>query len=236
MYNMPSLIDNYLYNDANLISYWRLESNFTDAKGAYNLNASASAPTDVAGKFGNGKSFSGTAQYANNGTVANLRITGSQTWGCWIKPANIGAAQWIMAICEASPTNFVGLDTDGTDTKPIFNVSGTTPALVRSSVSLDNVNWFFVCGVYDVANAKLKIWVNATKTEATITSGTHTAGTTNGMGIATLGNYVASAWFNGVIDDAFVFNRALTDSEVVAIYEGSSPSFLMNLVGNFKNN
>ena len=71
-------------------------------------------------------------------------------------------------------------------------------------------------GIYDSANTKLKVWLNDVKTEVTASGSTSSAGT-EAFSLGRAGAY-AGDYFDGIIDDAFVFNRALTDAEVLSLY------------------
>jgi hypothetical protein len=237
IYNMPELLTTTLYNDANLISYWRLNSDLVDEKSAYNLGTS-SAPTDVVGIFGNGKHFTrASSQYANiaKANCTNLEISGSQTWVAWVNLSSLpGAEMALMGKSDAGATGWAGLFI-GTDSKPGFNLNGltTTPAIYADNV-IPTTQWVFLAGVYDSANTKIKIWVNNVKKEATA-SGSHT--NSNGdFALGILGSYSGHWYLDGTLDDCSIFNRALTDNEILTLYEERQPSFLLNLAGNFKNN
>lgn len=209
-----------LFSDANLQGYWKLEANGNDSgPNGYNLSG-VNTPTFVTGKFGNGTDLeSGSTQYFEiaDASCANLEISGSQTWGAWVKPETETGLKGIL--CKGNSKRLWVNNSVYT-----FDLSGlTTNSAVTSSVSPVSGSWDFVVGVYDSANSKLKIFVNGTKTEVT-SSGSATD--TNSL--FHIGNQVAhNIPYDGIVDDAFVFNRALTDSEVSNLYTGnfSSGSF-----------
>ena len=205
-----------LKNDSNLKGYWRLENNYTDSSAsAYNLTGN-NTPTDVTGKWGNAKQFaSASSQSATiaSASAPNLEISGSQSWSCWYKKTS-GTDHAIMGKSDATPTNQKRLYTDISN-KVVFLLSGlTTNTQVVSSNAIADGVWSHICGVYDSANSKLKIWVDGVKTEVTASGSTTNTGGQFALGRE--GDFTNYA--NGVIDDAAVFDRALTDDEVTILF------------------
>ena len=220
-----------------LQAYYRLEADGTDdSPNGYDLTE-VNTPTYVAGKFGNGADLElSSSQYLSiaAGSEVNIDITGSQSWGCWIKPESLTQQGHIMGYCDVGLTNFKGFYFDSSDYTPRFALTGLTTTLnIKSSTgTISTGTWYFLCGVYDSANSKLKIFVNGTKTEATA----------SGSAVLSAGEFCIGRWgayttlnFDGIIDDAFIFNRALTDAEVTKLYTTTSPAFLNNLIS-YKNN
>lgn len=217
-------------HDANLQGYWRLEADGTDSsRNGYTLTGTA--PSYVAGKYNNGADFERSSnQYLRivNASCPKLLTTGSQSMGCWWKPESIVDWEEIMGLerGNANKDLYIGATLGN---KPAFRVMGLTTAGVTSTVALSTGTMYFICGVYDKENGKLKIWVNDTKTEAS-TSGTatsHTGDTNFSIGGEGSGD------IDGIVDDAFFFDRALTDAEVGVIYNagpGIGGAFLLNLL------
>lgn len=200
--------------DSNLKGYWRLESNYTDSSAsAYTLTGN-NTPTDVTGKWGNAKQFaSASSQSATiaSASAPNLEISGSQTWSCWYKKTS-GTDHPIMSKSDATPTNLKRIYSDSSN-KIVFTLTGISTNVTSSNAIADGV-WSHICGVYDTTNTKLKIWVDGVKTEVTATG---TANATGGQfALGRDGDYASYA--NGVIDDAAIFDRALTDEEVQILY------------------
>jgi hypothetical protein len=215
-----------LRTDANLQGYWKLNGNFTDSSvNGYNLTASASAPGDVLGMFGNAKDFErDSAQYAAiaHASCPNLEITGSQSWLAWVKPETIGGGNYLHIMAKTATANNRAMQVSPTGTARVHFTGLATTPILESDLTMSNGNWYFVCAVYDSANTKIKIWFNGTKKEATA-SGTMTASNQPFQ----IGGYMGgSECFDGVIDECAVFNRALTDTEVLNYYNGWMNNFL----------
>jgi len=223
---MPlSIQDAGLANDANLQGYWKLDGNANDSSSnGYNLTGTA--PSYINALFSQGGDFESTSSNhlsIASASSANLNITGSKTVSLWYK-----------AETAIASSRLVGKDDGGTNGYFIFLISPTknpsfvargltTNVQVSSSSTVADGVWEHICAVYDSANTKLKIFHNGVKAEVTA-SGTNSVGTS----AFSIGSRGGTADFSdGVIDDVAVFNRALTDAEVRAIYTAGSTKILM---------
>lgn len=224
---MPELSSLALFSDSALKGYWKLEDANDSSSSGYNLTNNNSV-TFPAGRFNNGGNFvkaSSQSLTIANASCPNLEITGSCTWMAWIKPATVSGADFhIMAKDKAASSVFRQFYISSS--APLFQCSGlTTNSFVQSSVTLSVGSWYLVVGIYDSANSKLKVWVNNTKTEVTA-SGSMTASDQPFC----IGKNNANAYFDGIIDDVAVFNRALTDAEVTTLYSNVSDSYTKALL------
>lgn len=222
-----------LITDANLQGYWRLNGDFVDASSnAYTLTAGAggAAPTDAIGAGGvatTAKDFElGSSQYAKiaHASASNLNITTSQTWLAWIKlESSSGANGRIMSKADGTNTSnrkeFYVASTGLLE----MDIRGLSTTFIASDSALSNGIWYFVAMVWDSGAGKLKLWVNDTKKEVSSVTGTPNSSTSAfRMGAAGFGGGdTESDFFDGVIDDAAVFNRALSDAEIIARYSGT---------------
>jgi len=209
---------NYLYNDANLQGYWRLENNWNDSSSnGYNLTASGS-PTFTTAMFGYGASLAAaSSQYASiaDASCPNLEITGSRTVSAWIKLNSTSGS--VIVSKDGGAGNFYQILRTATDVIRFRCVGLTTNDTVDSDVVINTGEWYHVCGVYDSTAGKLKVFVNGHKTEV---SASGSSNDTNGdfyIGRNSAGNY-----WDGVIDDVAVWDRALSDEEVLAIFTGGA--------------
>jgi hypothetical protein len=211
---------NYLLNDANLQGYWRLADATDESSNSYDL--SGTAPTYTTGKFGNGGDFeAGSSQYLAiaDASCANLEISGSQTWSMWIKPESFPAGHMMaMSKDNGGATAQMRVITSGSSAYVRFALAGlTTNILVDSAVVLQTGKWYHCVGVYDSDATKLKIWLNGVKKEVTA-SGSHTD--TNADFHISGWDNAATEYFDGIIDDVAIWDRALTDQEVFNLYTG----------------
>lgn len=209
-----------LLNDANLQGYWRLEDANDSGPNGYNLQQPVGI-TFSAGKFGNGvdiENSGGEDNYLDiaDASCANLEIASDQTWGAWVKLESYTGNERIM--CKYTAGTDKQLYVTGTQKFSFYLGGLTTSVQSISTTTASTGSWFFVVGVYDSSNTALQIWVNGVKETEETASGSATD--TNGaFAIGRRGN-ADSNYFDGIIDDAFIFNRALTEAEIKALYYG----------------
>lgn len=199
-------------DDANLQGYWKLEDVNDSSTNGYNLTNNNTV-TFSAAKFNNGAvvAVTGTKYLSrSDANTVNLEIAGSQTWGGWVNAPSETPEGNMMAKANGANTHDIYI-TGGT---PHFRLAGlTTTTDIGSSVSISQNTWNLVIGVYDSSISKLKIFVNGVKTEATAsgsavdTNGEFTIGSSSGGGNG----------FDGIVDDVFIFDRALSDGEVARL-------------------
>lgn len=151
-------------------------------------------------------------------SAPNLEIAGSQTWFAFVKPETASTAgHCFLGKSNATTYKLLQIQTNGISQAGVgFQLAGlTTNTIVISDVSLEAGKWYFVCGVYDSANSKLKVWVNGIKKEVTASgSATDTNGTFNlGRTGGTSPNY-----YDGLIQNACVLSVALTDNQVKKLF------------------
>ncbi len=208
-----------LLASSNLKGYWRFESNANDSSSSgYNLTPTNS-PTYVSGKFGNGADLeASSSQYFTiaDGSCPNLEITGSKTWGAWVKPESIGSWQYIMSKFHNASQLGVRMGiTDGGLAR--FQCKGlTTNEAVNGVTVLQTGIFYHVVGVYDSAAGKLRIYVNGTK-EAELTASGSSSDSNTAFDIGTNSGDQHLEPFDGVVDDVFIFNSALTDAEIQSL-------------------
>lgn len=209
-----------LFDFRNLQGLWHFNGNLNDTSpNSYNLTNSGS--TDVIGKFGNARSFvSASSHYATilDASCPNLEISGSQTWLAWVNPTTLADFLCVMAKTNTVNTTDHRLLLDSTGSA-LFQLTGlTTNVQVTSGNTLSVGNWSFVAGVYDSSAQLLKVWVNGNKTEVTASG---SANDSNGdFSVGRLGS-AGSFYFNGMIDEVAIYNRAWSDSEVKKYYAWS---------------
>lgn len=174
------------------------------------------APVNTTGRYGDGIDLeSADSQYlvTPNASCPNLEITGSQTWSCWIKPESKTGADFCLMgkSIGGAPYRQIYVNSIGT---LYFTCSGlTTNESVSIADPLTLGEWHHIVGVYDSSATKLKLFVNGQKTEVTA-SGSMTSSSADFW----IGRYATGGYFDGVIDDVAVFNRALSDDEVAELY------------------
>jgi hypothetical protein len=153
----------------------------------------------------------------NIGNPAGLNFTNRITLAAWIKPASAspGLYNILSHGYTTTPNGEVQMRRNGT----IYEIGSwpTGGGVVAAMPAEDVGNWVFIVGTYDGANWKL--YHNA-----------HLSGTSpspNGLVLVNAGWAIGARggsfggdgrYFDGDIDEAMIFNRALTGQEVCALY------------------
>lgn len=148
--------------------------------------------------------------------VANFNINGKLTISSWLKPNGTqkhfqtilsnGDSSWRMSFFE--------------DTfKAHFAITGLSPEYLNSKQSLSPKKWSLVTGVYD--GSMLKLYINGVlDSEVSVTG---TVGQYKGN-VEVAGNYAQqNRIFEGTLDGVSVYSRALSDLEVLKLYQNGRP-------------
>jgi hypothetical protein len=216
IFHMKEFQYNNLRSDPNLVAYWRLEGNANDEVGSNN-----GTPTNIQygaayGRFGQGAGRNGTigtnwitvphiaGLNGNLTVVANVRFTSVREQGILSKGLTGSNIQWGFKMGSAGASNRVSffMDTDGSWGPTIEVSDPTTPS---TGV------WYQYVAVYN--GATLKVYRDGVE----VASQAYTNGSYNGSGSIYLGNFYDTGsgyGLDGDLDDCYIFNRALSASEV----------------------
>ena len=220
-----------LLSDANCKAYYRLENGAltTDSKGSYTLTNTGTVAGLSGSKYGYGADFGSgnTSKYlqlnGNNMGISN----GAITMMGWIKTnyADISSGQWSIFQHTDATTKVhydIAYQYNSGTRRLIFDRSKRTVAddFVAYNIALDTSLWYHVALVYN--GTTLYGYFNGSNIGNTAASG-------DGSGTyAVTGQFIGSEvnngdtvtdFYSGFMDDIVIFNRALTDAEVLSIYQ-----------------
>jgi len=214
-----------LYSDANLQGYWRLEADGTDSSGNGNTLTASGSPTHATGKFGNGVDLeaSSSQYYAiADGSQTGLDVTGDFTISTWIKRESIGSFQAIVTKDDISDRQ-IEFYLDSNNKVVIAyedTVAGRTTLTTTNALTTTGV-WFHVVARVDISTGVPEVFVDGTKWTG-VTSGGGTTAIVSGAADFMIGARDNAGgidlFFDGMIDDVAIWDRALTDEEVVSLY------------------
>jgi hypothetical protein len=190
----------------------------SDASGNGITGAINGATWTTGGKYGSALSFNGSSSYVDLGNPAALQITGSITWSAWVKaaadPADDG--QIVAKSDETSGWQFKTSPDTGPHTFGVAVSSGANTRAQRYSTAVRSLNaWYHVAGVYDAAARTLDIYVNGVLNDGTLRN-TIPASQLNSAVNVNIGRRTGGYYFNGIIDELRIYNRALSATEVQA--------------------
>jgi PKD repeat protein len=216
-----------------MVAWWPGDGNSQDISGINN-GIPQNGATFTIGKVGQSFSFDGTNDHIRIPDSNRLDFDTTLTIDAWIRPTSIPnsfptiLAKWDVTAVNQRSYSFT-LDPSR---KVVFRVSpnGREPGfpanLLGSIISNGAVplnDWTHVVGMYD--GQFLKIYINGTLDKQVnynqgIFVGTDDVAIGAVVGGAAQGQHIAP--FAGLIDEVSLYNRALTGSEIQAIYNEDS--------------
>ena len=144
---------------------------------------------------------------------ADFRLTGSLTLVAWIREQTPGSFAKIISRRNGYYFYFLGVDNG----RPYGGIGdGSSYTVTRKSIAMISDQWHFMAFVYDDAEDRMQIYFNGTLDENTVTvSLPELSGVdlTIGADYGGTGNF-----FTGLIDQAAVYNQALTVDEIREAY------------------
>ena len=199
------------------VGYWAMDEGTGTIAGdssANGYNGTTAASNWTVGKIGNAANFNGSSDYINMDGPPLSKISGNKlTLTAWVKPNNLTGGKYIFSkngpyFLRINGSNLAGDIYTGswaavTGTK-ILTTSWNYTALVYNG-SIINL---YVDGQFDNS---------VSKTGDLVTDGCHQIGRYNDGGCSSgVGNY-----FNGAIDEARIYNRALSAAEIQQNYNAT---------------
>jgi hypothetical protein len=208
-----------------LVSWWRAEGDANDSIGTNNGTLNGGT-TFTAGEVGQAFSFNGSNSYVLVPSSPSIKTTGPFTIEAWASYSGFSAGQTGDSIVSKGQDAEAAIDW-------AMNIS--TPKKLRVHINaggnwyqydgaaiLKTNTWYHLAMVYDGTN--LLSYVNGAADGNTAVPGILQA-TDNPLKIgayAPINGVQSKDWFNGLIDEVSFYNRALSSSEIAAIYNASS--------------
>ena len=216
-------------NDPNLVGCWRMEegsgTSLQDGGATpFNDGTLNNSPTWVAGKYGQGLGFNGSNQYVLVPDENSLDITSAITLAAWVKPGKTGTQNIIKkAIGTGAPGGYELSLSNGGIVFIRLNGGTTTTTRLDSSITYptNGTTWMHIAATTN--GTFIKVYINGTlDTSKTVTPFIINTNATN-IGIGAEPAATPINFFQGVIDDARIYNRALTDPEIAALASTTPP-------------
>ncbi|MCD4695336.1 MAG: T9SS type A sorting domain-containing protein [Bacteroidales bacterium] len=217
-----------------LVGHWAMEESdvattLTDSSTFANDGTVTGSLVQELGQRGYGQVFDGSNDYVLVPDDASLDITDEITLAVWIKPAKIGTQRIIRKVNTSGAGYSLFLSASG-----YFSIKFNHSDAIRVNTSeLYNsyINqWIHIAATYD--GTTIKTYINGdpdnTKT-ISFTIGTNDKKLCLGAKAEDGGNK-----YEGVMDDARVYNYALSPTEISSLLTTWAPPIPDNLVGHWK--
>jgi hypothetical protein len=206
-----------------LVSWWPGDGNASDIQDA-NDGTSENGATFATGKVGQAFSFDGVDDSVVVQDAASLDITTGVTLDAWINPSSLACPVQFCAVVaksDAPPRNYgLWVQSDGALHLSYRNVSGVNVFLNSPPGTITVGNFQHVAGVIDTVGGTMTLFMNGQEVATRSTSGAMVANDAPlTIGFSDPGfNFN----FNGLIDEVEIYNRALSASEIQAIFDADS--------------
>ena len=181
-----------------------------DASGQANTGTlNAGVTWSLAGKSGKAASFNGTSGLITIADKASLDLAGAMTLSAWVNPT--ANANWRTVMLKEAGADLVYAlySSDAASLPNAYIRVGTTDKTAVGTGALPLNTWSHLAATYDGSN--IRMYLNGTLVRTVAATGNMTA-STGALRIG--GNSIWGEYFAGLIDEAHVYNRALSAAEV----------------------
>lgn len=213
----------------NLKGYWKLDEasgNSQDSSGNGEHLTNTNTATFGTGKINNGTILNGTDQCHKilDSSIASIGTGSAFSVQAWFKADTITSIHF--PVSGSTANNSVGYPycmwIEGTTVSFMtWNTTGNWLQVI-SSVAISTGNWYH-CVLVKESNSSWKIYVNGTVTASTATrSGTLTGQTGLAVGANDGGTAGMGGYFDGMVDEVAIWDRALTSDEVTELYNSGN--------------
>jgi len=214
----------------NLVSYYKLDESSGNAADSVGSNTlTNTSVTYAASKINNGAVFNATTDNLAiaDASQTGLDLSGDSSFSFWVNftavPAS-GAAMWLFQKFGASGNygyrayQFNNGGTQGLWFECSANGTTNTSATVNWTPSTDT--WYYLTFVYTASAGSCKFYVNGSQQGATQT-GLATSIYNNASPFC-LGSQNGAQALNGSMDEAGIWSRALSSTEVTSLYNSGN--------------
>lgn len=190
-----------------------------------NLILLSTTTAPIAGIEGQGLQFSGPQTGGSQQLVAANVTSGIPnnsdfSMSVWIYPYRTDNPDIVFNVgldALVSAAHFIFRSSD----RICFDAYGLTAVTCFTGASTLRNRWSHLAGVYTESNTTMRLYLNG----SSITTSSNNVNLTPGQ-INFGGWQSQSIWFRGIIDEARIYNRALSASDVKELYEMSLPNQL----------
>jgi len=195
-----------------LIAKYTFDGDANDSSGNSYNGTLVNGATFAAGKIGQALSLDGIDDTVNLST-AIIPLTGSWTVSLWVKSNKPSTYQGLFGQYGSA----VILDFRDNGRIRLYSVYSGSEVNLSASTWYEANKWYHISVVYDSAVSTVYLYVNASNPVSASLSGTLIS-----QSPFSIGSEAGTDPLDGLIDDFRVYNRALSASEVSALYNNGA--------------
>jgi hypothetical protein len=212
-------------------------TNYKDSS-PYRNNGAAlgnpSAATDRKGQIAKALAFDGDTDLVDFGSSSDFDFgTGSFTYSIWFKHGNEGSTnQHFFTYTDTSYNNpRIYFRFSPATTFQMVATDGTISAAYTVATTLADDNWHMATMVKNATDNNVYHYIDGALVETDDITGQATLTQTDANVVIGSGHATdASVEYTGDLDDARVYNRALSAAEVLELYDSYSPSIQVSTI------
>ncbi|MCD4698921.1 MAG: DNRLRE domain-containing protein, partial [Bacteroidales bacterium] len=203
-------------NPDNLVGHWAMEegsgSNLVDSSSYNNDGTITGSPVWVEGKDGLALALDGTNDFATVPYDPSLDITNAITLAAWIRPGKTGTQRIIRKVDGVAGTGYSLFLSSVGYVSVRFNNSNSYRVNTIAFYPTSGTEWMHVAATYD--GSKIRTFINGEPDDSLAVAFTILTNTENlSIGAETEGGNK----FQGAIDDARIYNKALSIAEIQSL-------------------
>ncbi|MCA9059906.1 MAG: LamG domain-containing protein, partial [Planctomycetaceae bacterium] len=221
------------------ISWWKADGNANDSIGSNHGTLQNGALTVAGGKDGSAFFFDGINDRVSIANESQFDFVEQQfSVDLWFRTSKTGALQHLISKGNGSGYQWgVRVNSANKLVAGFWDVTGNNVYAVESGSSVSDGQWHHVAVVMDtrVASESVLLYLDGIQ-QTNITNNSATRNYTGDAGASVMigGRADGVGYFDGLIDDVAVYNRALTVDEMLASYRSAGGSKGGNVVsGNY---
>lgn len=208
-----------------LVGWWKFNGDPNSDVGAYNGSVVGATPTT-------GQSGQANGAYAFNGTNAYISVpagfanfSGGITVSVWARPTASGSWARFIDFGNGQQSDNILFARSGTSADMRFDVVNGTSASYLATIGsttgpIVNSQWRLYTATI-APNGTITLYANGVSIQSS-TGASLPANVTRASNYIGRSNWATDAYYTGALDDLRVYNRALSASEVLQLFNGGA--------------